>query len=121
MTDISDYETRVLRKMVKGGNEDLICVAALWAARESLERRGMLGRTVEATPDGAHVLYIPTEAGRALVRARDTELTEVLPNQMAEFIAKQEPLGADFEAVWDANAAELYENGERTEASNGHR
>lgn len=85
MTDLSDYELRVLRQMATGGDADLICGAAMWVAMESLERRGMLGRTVKATPDGAHVLYSPTEAGRALVRAcaldelmaSDAELTEV--------------------------------------------
>ena len=76
MTDLSPYELRVLRQMVKGGDEDLICGAAMWVARETLERRGMLGRTVKETSDGTHVLYSPTEAGRALVRARDAELTE---------------------------------------------
>ena len=75
MTDLSPYELRVLRQMVKGGDEDLICGAALWAARETLERRGL----VEITGPKPNLVYEATDAGRALVRARDAELTET-PN-----------------------------------------
>jgi hypothetical protein len=75
MTDLSDYEMRVLRQMVKGADEDLICGAALWVTMESLERRGL----VEITGPKPNLVYEATKAGRALVRARDAELTET-PN-----------------------------------------
>ena len=72
MTDLSPYELRVLRQMVKGGDADLICGAALWVAMESLERRGL----VELTGSKPEPVYHPTNAGRALVSASDAELTE---------------------------------------------
>ena len=73
MTDLSDYELRVLRQMATGGDADLICGAALWVALDVLRARGFLNREFE---DEWTVSYSPTEAGRALVRARDAELTE---------------------------------------------
>jgi hypothetical protein len=78
-SDLSDYELRVLRQMVKGGDEDLICGAALWVAMESLERRGLVGPVIEKAGNKMNLSYDATEAGRALVRAREAELTET-PN-----------------------------------------
>jgi hypothetical protein len=75
MTDLSDYELRVLRQMVKGGDEDLICGAAMWTALESMLRVGLVRKTAEQ----GGIAYDATEAGRGLVRARDVELTEA-PN-----------------------------------------
>ena len=72
MTDLSPYELRVLRQMATGGDEDLICGAAMWTAMESLERRGL----VEITGPKPNLVYEATKTGRALVRARDAELTE---------------------------------------------
>ena len=75
-SDLSPYELRVLRQMVKGGDEDLICGAALWVAIESLERRGLVEITGPKPELVYHPIYHPTTAGRALVTARDAELTE---------------------------------------------
>jgi hypothetical protein len=74
MTDLSPYELRVLRQMATGGDEDLICGAAMWAALEALSARGLTSKT--AIPATGMVVHDATEAGRALVRARDAELTE---------------------------------------------
>jgi hypothetical protein len=65
MTDLSPYEMRVLRHAATGEDQDLICGAALWVATESLERRGL----VKLTGPKPNLVYHPTEAGRALVRA----------------------------------------------------
>jgi hypothetical protein len=65
MSKLSDYELRVLRQMVNGGDEDLICGAAMWVAIESLEGRGL----VELTGSKPNLVYDLTEAGRSLVRA----------------------------------------------------
>ena len=37
------------------------------------------------------------------------ELEEFLVAWVQAFLEQQEPLGPEFEAVWDAHAAELYE------------
>jgi hypothetical protein len=75
-SDLSPYEMHVLRQMVKGGDEDLICGAALWVAVEILGRRGLVGPVIEKAGNKMNLSYDATEAGRALVRARDAELTE---------------------------------------------
>jgi uncharacterized protein YjhX (UPF0386 family) len=72
MTNLSDYEMRVLRNVAKGGDEDLICGAAMWAALESMLRADLVRKTAEQ----GGIAYDITPAGRALVRARDAELTE---------------------------------------------
>ncbi len=46
---------------------------------------------------------LDTPAGQAAL-AREIEIFE------AEIRAGQEPLGADFDAVWDANVDKLYES-----------
>lgn len=77
MTDLSPYELRVLRQMAKGGDEDLICGAALWVALGTLKARGLTEvRFSYGGPDAQWVHHDITDAGRAIVRARDTELTE---------------------------------------------
>lgn len=38
------------------------------------------------------------------------ELAEALAEIFADFAANQEPLGAEFEAVWDANVDRLYQS-----------
>jgi hypothetical protein len=72
MTDLSEYEMRVLRQMATGADENFVSGAALWAVTRVLHRRGLLGIAIEDGPPS----YFITDAGRALVRARDAELTE---------------------------------------------
>jgi hypothetical protein len=72
MTDLSPYEMRVLRQMVSSEDEDLICGAAMWTALESMLRADLVRKTAEQ----GGIAYDITEAGRALVRERDAELTE---------------------------------------------
>ena len=38
-----------------------------------------------------------------------TEVVDSVSGVYASLLQGQEPLGAEFEAVWDANAADLYE------------
>jgi hypothetical protein len=70
---LSEYELRVLRQMATGGDEDLICGAAMWV---TLERLARLGAVSFPGSDGTDLIYTITDAGRALVRERDAELTE---------------------------------------------
>ncbi len=53
--------------------------------------------------DWALVIGLDTPAGQAAL-AREIKILE------AEIRAGQEPLGADFEAVWDANVDKLHES-----------
>jgi hypothetical protein len=64
MADLSPYEMRVLRQMATGGDEDLICGAALWAALETLEAKGLTKHT-RGRWKGVES-YEATKAGRAL-------------------------------------------------------
>lgn len=82
MSDLSPYELRVLRQMVTGDVEIDITDAspdggpprgaALWLSLETLRARDLVRKTAEQ----GGIAYDITEAGRALVRARDAELTE---------------------------------------------
>lgn len=80
MTDLSDYELRVLRQMATGEDQDIVNGAALWTAVETLRGQGLVGLSLEEGP----LSYFITDAGRALVRAKaldelmanDAELTE---------------------------------------------
>jgi hypothetical protein len=74
MTDLSPYELRVLRHMHADlGFRPTSDGRARDAAMEALTSRGFVGKT-NSFPGG--FAYYITEAGRALVRARDAELTE---------------------------------------------
>jgi hypothetical protein len=45
----------------------------------------------------------------ATVRVKYERIGQIAPRQLADLL-EQEPLGAEFEAVWDANRATLYES-----------
>lgn len=122
MTDLSDYELRVLRQMATGKDEGLFNGAALWTACcEVLLRRGLVERLTEyGGPEASWVTYVPTDAGRALVRARaldelmanDAELTTGPRTLVSELADKGFQPGDESGA--NINAGKL------TEAPNGH-
>jgi hypothetical protein len=105
--DLSPYELRVLRQMATGGDEDLICGAAMWAALESMLRADLVRKTAEQ----GGIAYDVTPAGRALVRSRDAELTPGHRTLVSE-LADKGFLPGD-ESGANINAGKL------TEAKNG--
>jgi hypothetical protein len=85
-----------------GSNGAAPLIMASWC-RRLIER----GFVVQINRDHYYSHHEITASGRAALRAAPPR--EAIARAFAKIAEGQEPLGADFEAVWDANTERLHE------------